>query len=138
MQIITVYLSLTTVLRHVPLSTSQKMFPSLEDTHNSKLSTNFEHDSSQLLSSHNLIEPLRHLWKMMLAIKQLLISCLNTTSSTDASSFIQLSSMRKPSPLQNATGQSMIKNCSQLWTCTIASLLQTPSMIPLSSHPHLM
>ena len=60
--------------------------------------------------------PSRQSYKLMLAIKQLLVSCLNLMSSTDASSYIQLSTMQKPSPSYNATGQSMIRNSSLLWT----------------------
>ena len=82
----------------------------------SKLLTNFKDNSSLLTSSPNLIEPSRQSWKPMQAIKQLLVSCLNTTSSMDASNFIQLSNTQQPSPLYNVTGQSMIRNYSLLWT----------------------
>ena len=54
-----------------------KMFSSLGDMHNSKPSTNSKHDSYQLLSSPSSIELLRQSWKLMLAIKQLLVSYLN-------------------------------------------------------------
>ena len=100
----------TRVLRHALLSTWRKMFPSLENIYDSKPSMHFEEDSSHPSSSPNLIELWRQSWKPMLAIKQLLVFCINTMLSMDANSLIQFSSMQNPSQLYNTTGQSIIKN----------------------------
>ena len=78
--------------------------------------TNFDHDSSQLSSSPNSKDLSRYSCKPIVGIKQLQISWLNGLLSTDASSFIQLSTTQQPSLLHNTTGQSMIKNCLLLWT----------------------
>ena len=95
-----------------PLIDLTKMCTSPMNTYISMASTNFGYNSSQLPTSLCTIEPLRQSWKLMLATKQLLASYLNTTSSTHASSSILLRTTVKLSPPHNATGQSMIRNCS--------------------------
>ena len=116
LRIIIVDLLLTTVLRHVLLSTWQKMFPSFKNIHKSKHSMNSEHDSSPLPSSPNSMAHVRQAWKPILATKQSLLSGFNTASSKNARSFICVRNNQKPSPPHNSTGQYMIKKLSLLWT----------------------
>ena len=73
---------------------------------------NYKYNCFHLPSSSNWTEPLRELWKPILIIKRLLVSCLNIILSTDVSSFIQLSTMQKPTSLHKPSGSPITSKCS--------------------------